>query len=353
VHDNTALPLINSALLRQVHVAEHGLSKRFYGQKSLYKNSAIHWVKIDLNQLHTPIVFSCRTEDGKVLFLYLSTSRHPDDLDNQIDKVSDSQLFATLLRHAQIIDLIENILHIRIHSINKVLNQKTISNLNPYLGFEISISDRLTGRGALVTPSFNELEELTERVVLKRTTTNFYKKVTIPAKLFIDFPKKSSVGNTNLKTNEWLVLHQDISKNINAYLCDAQRVVFFNASINFHQKKISLAEQRYKAVVQDRYSSGVKPMQEKLKNSDIVEKYVNGKTELAQYPLDLQFEIGRLNFSIEELLNLAPGQTITLNRALDQQTVHIYTNNTLVAKGELALLDNSLCVRLSSIEQQP
>lgn len=64
--------------------------------------------------------------------------------------------------------------------------------------------------------------------------------------------------------------------------------------------------------------------------------------------LDVKIELGRTEKSIEEVLQLTQGSVVELDR-LAGDPVDILVNDRLVARGEVLVLNDNLCVRVSEI----
>ena len=75
---------------------------------------------------------------------------------------------------------------------------------------------------------------------------------------------------------------------------------------------------------------------------------LNGLGALAMVEADLTVVIGRARRPIRELLETRPGSVITLDRA-PTDPVEILANGTLVARGEMVVVDGGLGVRVTEI----
>jgi flagellar motor switch protein FliN/FliY len=69
---------------------------------------------------------------------------------------------------------------------------------------------------------------------------------------------------------------------------------------------------------------------------------------LLDLPLDVSVELGRTRMSIQELLALAPGSVIELDKSAGDP-VELYINDRPIAKGEVVIIDENFGVRLTSI----
>lgn len=86
--------------------------------------------------------------------------------------------------------------------------------------------------------------------------------------------------------------------------------------------------------------------------SDVMNRNTEGDVvatavDTASVPITLCFEAGRLVIPFERLQSIQPGFVFELDHGLDQQTITIYANNSLVATGELVLVDDRIGVRLT------
>jgi flagellar motor switch protein FliN/FliY len=64
--------------------------------------------------------------------------------------------------------------------------------------------------------------------------------------------------------------------------------------------------------------------------------------------LDVKIELGRTEMYIEDVLGLAPGSVVELDKAAGDP-VDIFVNERLVARGEVLVLNDSFCVRINDI----
>jgi flagellar motor switch protein FliN/FliY len=69
---------------------------------------------------------------------------------------------------------------------------------------------------------------------------------------------------------------------------------------------------------------------------------------LLDIPVEISVEIGRTSMNIGELLSLARGSVVELNR-LAGESADIYVNNKLVGKGEIVVANERLGVRVLEI----
>jgi len=64
--------------------------------------------------------------------------------------------------------------------------------------------------------------------------------------------------------------------------------------------------------------------------------------------LDVKIELGRTEMIVEDVLRLAEGSVVELDK-LAGDPVDIYVNNRLVARGEVLVLNDNFCVRVNEI----
>ncbi|MDX1564723.1 MAG: flagellar motor switch protein FliN [Phycisphaeraceae bacterium] len=69
---------------------------------------------------------------------------------------------------------------------------------------------------------------------------------------------------------------------------------------------------------------------------------------LADVDLDVRIELGRTHMLIEDVLSLAEGAVVELDK-LAGDPVDVYVNERLVARGEVLVLNDNFCVRVSEI----
>jgi flagellar motor switch protein FliN/FliY len=69
---------------------------------------------------------------------------------------------------------------------------------------------------------------------------------------------------------------------------------------------------------------------------------------LAGVQVELTVELGRSRLPVQDLLTLAPGAVVELDRPADA-TVDILVNGTVVARGEVVVVDGDFGVRISEI----
>ncbi len=78
----------------------------------------------------------------------------------------------------------------------------------------------------------------------------------------------------------------------------------------------------------------------------------NGKDRnikmLMDVNLNLRVELGRRKMNIEDILRLAQGSVVELDK-LAGDSLDILVNNRLVARGEVLVLNDNFCIRVTSI----
>lgn len=102
-------------------------------------------------------------------------------------------------------------------------------------------------------------------------------------------------------------------------------------------------------------ASGV--VEEVMDLPDLADAAINGSLPagmqmLDDVELDVQIELGRSRMFVEDVLRLAPDSVIELDRAAGDP-VDIFVNNRHVARGEVLVLNESFCVRISEIIRDP
>jgi flagellar motor switch protein FliN/FliY len=68
--------------------------------------------------------------------------------------------------------------------------------------------------------------------------------------------------------------------------------------------------------------------------------------------LHVKIELGRTHMFIEDVLRLGEGSVVELDR-LAGDPVDVYVNGRLVARGEVLVLNDNFCVRVSEIISDP
>lgn len=68
-------------------------------------------------------------------------------------------------------------------------------------------------------------------------------------------------------------------------------------------------------------------------------------------PVNVQAVLGRSSIEVNQLLKLAPGAVLELDRRVGE-AIDIYVNERLVARGEVVLVDDHLGVTMTEIVKQ-
>lgn len=69
---------------------------------------------------------------------------------------------------------------------------------------------------------------------------------------------------------------------------------------------------------------------------------------LSDVNLDVRIELGRTRMLVEEVLKLGEGSVVELNK-LAGDPVDVFANGRLIARGEVLVLNDSFCVRISEV----
>lgn len=69
---------------------------------------------------------------------------------------------------------------------------------------------------------------------------------------------------------------------------------------------------------------------------------------LRDVDLDLKIELGRTHMLLEDVLSLRRGSVVTLDK-LAGDPVDLYANGRLVARGEILVLNDNFCVRVTEL----
>jgi flagellar motor switch protein FliN/FliY len=69
---------------------------------------------------------------------------------------------------------------------------------------------------------------------------------------------------------------------------------------------------------------------------------------LLDVPLDLSVELGRSRMTIQDLLGLAPGAVVELDKVAGEP-LDILVNNRLVARGEAVVVNDKFGIRITDI----
>jgi len=69
---------------------------------------------------------------------------------------------------------------------------------------------------------------------------------------------------------------------------------------------------------------------------------------LSNIEMDVTAELGRTRMTVRELLSLTPGTVVELDR-MAGSPIDLYVNGTLIARGEVVVIDEEFGVRISEI----
>ncbi len=69
---------------------------------------------------------------------------------------------------------------------------------------------------------------------------------------------------------------------------------------------------------------------------------------LSDVDLDVKIELGRTHMLVEDVLRLGEGSVVELDK-LAGDPVDVYVNERLVARGEVLVLNDNFCIRISEI----
>ena len=69
---------------------------------------------------------------------------------------------------------------------------------------------------------------------------------------------------------------------------------------------------------------------------------------LGDVDLNVTIELGRTQMLLEDVLKLSPGSVVELDK-LAGDPVDVYVNHRLIARGEVLVLNDNFCVRISEI----
>lgn len=87
---------------------------------------------------------------------------------------------------------------------------------------------------------------------------------------------------------------------------------------------------------------------ELAKDERKVERNASDLEPVFDVPVQVQAVLGKSNLEVSQLLKLAPGAVIELDRKVGE-AIDIYVNNRLVARGEVVLVEEHLGVTMTEI----
>jgi len=82
--------------------------------------------------------------------------------------------------------------------------------------------------------------------------------------------------------------------------------------------------------------------------SEASEKAATDLAPVFDIPVNISAVLGRANMSVAQLLQLAQGSVLELDRKVGE-AIDIYVNNRLVARGEVVIVDERLGVTMTEI----
>ena len=65
-------------------------------------------------------------------------------------------------------------------------------------------------------------------------------------------------------------------------------------------------------------------------------------------PVALSVELGRTELQVKELVGLAPGNVVELDRQVNDP-VDLYVNGRLIARGEVVVVDDSIGIKITEV----
>ncbi len=79
---------------------------------------------------------------------------------------------------------------------------------------------------------------------------------------------------------------------------------------------------------------------------------IQGMSLLSDVTLNVKIELGRTRMLVEDVLKLGEGAVVELEK-LAGDPVDVYVNDRHVARGEILVLNDNFCVRISEIVEAP
>ncbi len=117
------------------------------------------------------------------------------------------------------------------------------------------------------------------------------------------------------------------------------------------QDMTETAENDDQALAQDSGAENSKYSPEELAadsgNDDVAKADINLDLVL-DIPVDISLRVGSTDISIRDLVSLVEGSVIALDREADQ-SMEVLVNGTLIAHGEIVVVDNRFGVRLTDV----
>lgn len=95
----------------------------------------------------------------------------------------------------------------------------------------------------------------------------------------------------------------------------------------------------------DEFAPGEGPLPENVAGED---KTATDLAPVFDVPVNISAVLGRASLSVSQLLELAQGSVLELDRKVGE-AIDIYVNNRLVARGEVVIVDERLGVTMTEI----
>jgi flagellar motor switch protein FliN len=95
-------------------------------------------------------------------------------------------------------------------------------------------------------------------------------------------------------------------------------------------------------------SGGAKVELPQFDNNEEIEPSQDIASLLSNVSLNVKVRLGKTEMHIEDLLRLQPGRVVQLD-TMSGEPVDVLVNNRVVAKGEVIILNEAFCVRISEI----
>lgn len=110
----------------------------------------------------------------------------------------------------------------------------------------------------------------------------------------------------------------------------------------------SIAGQATSAATSPATAQGAKAMELPQFDSLQTEKHAKAIDLLSNVNLNVKIELGRTRLLVEDVLKLGEGAVVELDK-LAGDPVDVYVNDRHVARGEVLVLNDNFCVRISEI----
>ena len=120
------------------------------------------------------------------------------------------------------------------------------------------------------------------------------------------------------------------------------------AKSNGSKGKITIEESKNEAFKTTQINSDIKKVGFPSFKGTIKEKGENSLDLLLDIQMKVIVELGRTVLKIKDILELGPGSIIELDK-LSGEPVDILVNGSLVAKGEVVVIDENFAIRISDV----